>query len=188
MLYERWEWCPDCKTVTQGFLCSTSDIQNTASILLGLLNLHLRQVAIPKPRRTAICLTILIYYTLPPAVTANVTSTIWTEVPLLHMSAWSFPCTALRNWRFRTTFRWLPGSCITSPLHWIASIICMLSLLIFGIEEELQEAHGVKTHLLTVLCAGPSSNIPSDTANISSNQECPIDTHSDNWCCSTMLR
>jgi hypothetical protein len=188
MLYERWEWCPDCKTVTQGFPCSTSDIQNTASILLACWTCTWDKLPYQnlKPRRTAICLTILIYYTLPFAVIAKVTSTIWTQV-------WSFICllgASLIIWLLLwllLSFILLSDTGGSEPsdgcLEAVSWLLCTessashawISSYFWNCEEELQEGHGVTTHLLTVLCIGPSSNIPSDTANIFSNQECPID-------------
>lgn len=94
-----------------------------------------------KPRRTAISLTILILLHVAPCCDGKGYFHNLNTGLELHMSAWSFPhhlvaaliaaflYTALRYWRFRT-FRWLPGSCVMAPLHWIVSITCM-NLLIF---------------------------------------------------------
>jgi hypothetical protein len=127
-----------------------------------------------KPRRTAICLRILIYYTLPFAVMAEVTTKIWTQV-------WSFICllgASLIVWLLLSfVLLWDTGGSEPSDgcLEAVSRLLCTESsasyacyLLIF---LELWEGHGVTTHLLTALCVGPSSNIPSDTANIFSNQE-----------------
>lgn len=132
-----------------------------------------------KPRRTAISLTILILLHVAPCCDGKGyfhnlntgTSTSYVCLALPSLSGCCFPCTALRNWRFRT-FRWLPGSRITSPLHWIDSITCMLSH-IFGIvrkscrkvmEQQLNSsqpcAHGhLPTLLLTLPISFPTKNV-----------------------------
>jgi hypothetical protein len=104
------------------------------------------------------------------------------------MSAWSFPhclvaaflCTALSLLEVQSLQKVAWKLCHSSFALNRQHHMHVISSYFWNCEEELQEGHGVTTHLLTALCVGPSSNIPSDTANIFSNQECPIDTHSDN--------
>lgn len=153
-----------------------------------------------KPRRTAISLTILILLHVAPCYdgkgyfhnlnTGTSASYVCLELPSLSGCCFDscFPlyCSEILEVPNLQMVVW--KLCHSSFALNHQHHMHVISSYFWNCEEELQEGHGVTTHLLTALCVGPSSDIPSDTANIFSNQECPIDTHSDNWGCSTMHR